>query len=563
MGKKPKMPKGAMKRGGKRVSAGRGALFTVTIVDEKKLRANSTSTGGHHAVDMSKYNRSTQSLLSRKISYAKGAHKRNFIRDFVNGFFTDTRLSSGKHAPTRSSQNGFSGKFVFNGKEYKTDNAIKSVPRVKKSDVERKFIFGTRGYKEAMARYEEYRAYDKHRKGMAPMTRSPKRTDLELLEVRRIAGRMAEGQYRSLSKVELDKIGLKQLDAYIARSAINGVRVERHTKKVDDTIRFSKAFERRYGKKRLYSNGDVHRDDDGAINVRKYAQIIAEHNKAHLKAQRDYRARLREKHPASPKTMSHIFGKWAPKFIKGFQPADWAKRSLVANTFAGYKNQFSSWVKPKIPDGIQSKLRKIRQQIIHNAEIATVEAQAQLMRELEYVKDWHNLTGNAYTGIMSAAYVTTDRLTVRKIYEQMPGVKGRRATRGKISAGKYKRFYRKSGGHRENLKDTGAHVYISRLFDRPSHYVFINADKSNFVSTSGGYAYKEALSILNQFDPRMTFNESTGETRKQKGLVATLKVVSGSPEYIDTLQTNGGNPIMLIALQRAEEILQQKLKHLM
>lgn len=283
-------------------------------------------------------------------------------------------------------------------------------------------------------------------------------------------------------------------------------------------------------------------------------------------------AKFRKRHAADPLMGTRKRGRkafekstWKPSWLKKIVPEQWAAKEALRSSFyakhIGGATQYHPWQRINVPKGVSSKIRRIRTEIIKKAEIATVEAQAQLMRELEYVKNWSNLTGNAYTGIVSAAYVTTDMVTVRKIYEQMPGVNGRRATRGKLSNGVYKRYYRKENGTKKSLKHKNAHVYIGKYFDNPSQYFFIK-DRGQFESTSGGFAYKEALSMLNAFNPRMTGGDSSG-TSKLKGVVASIKVVSGTPEYIDRLSTASGGSIMMYALQRAEEILGQKIKQIM
>lgn len=551
------MAKSKGNRGGQRVGKKRG-LFTIRLATEKHLRANGTSSGGHEIVHLAKYDKNTRRLLNRKMNYAQTEHKRRYIRDAVDAYFRDDRLlaknSVGSKLMAEMNKKG--------GKIY--DNSIKPVQRgYSKKYIEKKFIYGTRGYKEAMEEYKNFAAYNKYRRGLAKMDKIPKRTEESVDKLRRFIGGLVTKDYKPLSKAEIDRLGVKTLETYIQQNRLKGVKVERHTRTVNDDFKFSKHFERRFGKKNLYdSNGNVFRDSDGGLNIRYYNSLIQRVDKYFRKAQRDYRKRNKLIHQATPPTIDHIFHKWTPSFVKNFVAEDWAKQSHQINKLFKYNTPKSAWIKPGIPKSADHKLRKLRQEIIRKTNIATMEAQDQLMRELEYVKQWNNLTGNAYTGIMSAAYVTTDRMSVHKEYKQLPGVRGRRATRGKISAGRYKRYYRTSNGQRESLKTKGARVYITRSFDNPSHYVFINADSVSFKETSGKMAYDEALSILNAFNPRMDMNNS-GQTMKHKGVVATLKVVSGASEYTDDLKTAGGNPIMLVALQRAEQILAEKMKHLL
>lgn len=248
--------------------------------------------------------------------------------------------------------------------------------------------------------------------------------------------------------------------------------------------------------------------------------------------------------------------KYIPMFQRGFVPAEWAKQAHGITKAIGYNNGQAAWVKLRtVPPGIKSKIERIRQETIRGISAATLEAQVRLMRELEYYKDWNNVTGNAYTGIVSLAYVSSARLTYRKQTAQMPGVQGRKATRGKISKGQYKRYYKTANGKKTALKEKGAQVYIGRRFDNPSQYFFIDANKVDFQPTTGGYAYEEAKQALAAYNFNMPYKFSDGHS----GVAAVLKVVSGA-EYIDKLETKSGHPIMLIALQRAEEILQQKLK---
>lgn len=178
-----------------------------------------------------------------------------------------------------------------------------------------------------------------------------------------------------------------------------------------------------------------------------------------------------------------------------------------------------------------------------------IEAQEQLMREIEGVKAWHNLTGNAYTGIVSAAYVSS-RSVRNSHFRQMPGVRGRKATMGKLSKGNHPHRYVSRNGTRERLNHSRAKVFIGRRFDDPENYFFIK-DTGQFETTTKGYAYKEALDLLTKFNPSQEY--------RQKGIIAAIKVATGTPEYIDRLKTTHGSSIMLFAMQRAEEILLQKI----
>lgn len=334
--------------------------------------------------------------------------------------------------------------------------------------------------------------------------------------------------------------------------------------RVGENAALSKAFIKRYGKRNLVdSSGGLFRDKNGVIDYKYYSDLVRWKNAMHALSQREYRRNHKKGYADN---VSKLSSKFTPSFLKHHRPEGWASnRAGDANRMAiafGRTTQYSAFRSIQLPKGVEYKLRKIRASVIRSLEIATVEAQSQLMRELEYIKEWHNVTGNAYTGIVSAAYVTTDRVTVRKIYEQMPGVKGRRATRGKLSAGVYRQYMQRVKGKKYSIqhKATGAHVYVGRKFDDPSSYFYIS-DKGQFSHTTGGYAYKEALSMLNQFNPRLTEGLIGGDT-KLKGTVAMLKVVSGSPEYIDNLKTSAGGSIMSFAYQRAVEILREKTKHI-
>lgn len=180
---------------------------------------------------------------------------------------------------------------------------------------------------------------------------------------------------------------------------------------------------------------------------------------------------------------------------------------------------------------INKKLSEIGEMLLRISN----EAQQQLLRELDEVKMWKNLTGNATTGIVSrfVAMNTSGRGGVLTRNLQLPSAKHKLATRGMLSPDK---------------ANNG--IYSGRRYDNWKSRFYINSESVDFMETSGRYAYTEAMKMLDAINPL--------KLSSSKGTVAVISVVSGAP-YTPTLETSTGDDIMIYARDRLEQILMQKI----
>lgn len=184
---------------------------------------------------------------------------------------------------------------------------------------------------------------------------------------------------------------------------------------------------------------------------------------------------------------------------------------------------------------------------------AGVHSQKELLDIIGRNVGWRNLTGNAYTGLVSMLVIRTNSSYNHKYIKSVAEHQGKRkrATRTMFSTngkrGNYSHFHK---GSRMPKR-----MWIGLRYDKPDSYFFI-ADKGQMHTTEKGgrYAYNEALDMLNEASNRLNSKEEKSER------YITLRVVSGA-EYIEHMNVKGGQgSIMDLAQKEAERLVEEKLK---
>lgn len=214
--------------------------------------------------------------------------------------------------------------------------------------------------------------------------------------------------------------------------------------------------------------------------------------------------------------------------------------------------------------------------------MALIAAQNEIMKKLEEAKGWNNLTGNAYTGIMSMVTLALGRSgdDVKVNKSQMPGVRRKRGTRGKLSKGTHKKVYRTTTstktekeayyidfkGHKlKRYRDVTKKVktrqlvnkyddsYTGRRYDNPSEYFHISEERAaQFMRTNKKYSYDDAMQMLGMEHSAM------GKLDLKKGTALKFVLVSGA-EYVTQLSSYGGANIMEYARDIAPKIIAEKM----
>lgn len=156
------------------------------------------------------------------------------------------------------------------------------------------------------------------------------------------------------------------------------------------------------------------------------------------------------------------------------------------------------------------------------------QAQIQFLDELKDSKmvNWRNLTGNAYTGLVTMMYLRlsgNEESRLRSLAEHEG--KRRRATRTKISPNRY-RVQRRDGNSKN---PTSRGVFHGIRYDSVNGAVnerwFSIKDRGQFVATKATYAYDEAKQILNQASHKLPTS---------RGSYASLRMASGA-EYLHVI----------------------------
>lgn len=186
----------------------------------------------------------------------------------------------------------------------------------------------------------------------------------------------------------------------------------------------------------------------------------------------------------------------------------------------------------KLPRVANNTLYALRLRISAKVERAIrdgmMQAQEDALKALNDAKNWNNLTGNAYTGLVSMVYLRLKGKDIRRTKSVAQATSGKKtmATRSMISPGRY--GTRRTDGNSLQLTKKG--VFHGRRYDNPNSWFSIS-DRGQFVPTSGKYAYTEAKEIL---------NASSYKLPTSRGSYAAMRLASGapyihiiSPEFMD------------------------------
>lgn len=168
---------------------------------------------------------------------------------------------------------------------------------------------------------------------------------------------------------------------------------------------------------------------------------------------------------------------------------------------------------------------------------SSYKAETRLMKELDEIKQWSNLTGNASTGLISSFYFRskTGRRTMRRAEPMKLPSAQKRATRKMLGSS----------------SDFAKGKAVGRFYDNRQRWFSISMSESSFMHTTGETAYNRARKMISSFNPK----------ESEKSTIATIIVVSGA-DYIHTLDTTYGGSIMMYARERAEQLVQEYIQTL-
>lgn len=240
-------------------------------------------------------------------------------------------------------------------------------------------------------------------------------------------------------------------------------------------------------------------------------------------------------------------GKIEKKLNKG--RVAWEKKK---GSLAGYREERGRASRSQLVQFNQLRGR-LSQRVSDALFKAGVHSQKELLDIIGRNVGWRNLTGNAYTGLVSMLVIRTNSSYNHKYIKSVAEHQGKRkrATRTMFSTngkrGNYSHFHK---GSRMPKR-----MWIGLRYDKPDSYFFI-ADKGQMHTTEKGgrYAYNEALDMLNEASNRLNSKEEKSER------YITLRIVSGA-EYIEHMNVKGGQgSIMDLAREEAQRLVKEKLK---
>lgn len=183
---------------------------------------------------------------------------------------------------------------------------------------------------------------------------------------------------------------------------------------------------------------------------------------------------------------------------------------------------------------------KINMSVAAAIHTSLFHAQEELLKEMQGLIGWKNLTGNAYTGLVSMIYYNTRFGSSNKMRSVAEAAgKKRRGTRKMLRPGAYR--------NQSSSKERKRGVFFGRRYDTPDSWFSI-LDRGQFFDTTGHYAYDDAKQILE------TASQGGAKSRN----TAFLRLASGAP-YIATLDTNTGQGVLETAMQISARLVNAKI----